>query len=117
MVPVIKHAWLTALRSNEYAEGRYALYDGQGRSCALGVLCDIYSKAQGVPWQFDSKLQMYYLHTHTTHNGSVVPDCGFPGTAVLTWAQLPVNLAEKVAGMSQRGETFEAIVNWIKKTL
>ena len=117
MVPVIKQSWVSALRSQNYVEGRYALYDSQNRVCALGVLCDIYSKAQGVPWQYDPKLGMYYLDTHVTYNASVVPDCGFPGTLVLVWAQLPTEKAMKIAGMSQRGESFQTIANWIEKNV
>lgn len=38
--PEIKAAWLTALRSGEYEQGRGALNRG-GKFCCLGVLCDV----------------------------------------------------------------------------
>lgn len=37
----IKEAWLKALRSGEYQQGRHRLRNEDDCFCALGVLCDI----------------------------------------------------------------------------
>lgn len=50
MNPEIKQRWLTALRSGEYSQTRDKLKNEQG-FCCLGVLCDLYSKEKGVPWE------------------------------------------------------------------
>lgn len=46
MNPTVKQEWLTALRSGDYPQGRFALHLGPGY-CCLGVLCDLYRQAQG----------------------------------------------------------------------
>lgn len=37
----LKAQWLTALRSGEYKQGKFALRDSEGGYCCLGVLCDV----------------------------------------------------------------------------
>ncbi len=41
----LKAQWLTALRSGQYEQGRYALRTPSNKFCCLGVLCDIISPA------------------------------------------------------------------------
>lgn len=51
----VKAAWVAALRSGEYRQGRGALrqagQDGIPRFCVLGVLCDLHSAETGRPWE------------------------------------------------------------------
>lgn len=47
----IKQKWVNALRSGEYEQGSEKLYSGRGY-CCLGVLCDLYSKENGLKWEF-----------------------------------------------------------------
>lgn len=47
--PEIKKQWVAALRSGKYRQGRFALKQGR-EFCCLGMLCDLYGKAHGVPW-------------------------------------------------------------------
>ena len=47
----IKQKWVSALRSGEYEQGSEKLYSGRGYWC-LGVLCDLYSKENGLKWEF-----------------------------------------------------------------
>ena len=47
----IKQKWVSALRSGEYEQGSEKLYSGRGY-CCLGVLCDLYSKENGLKWEF-----------------------------------------------------------------
>lgn len=37
--------WVSALRSGEYTQGSKCLLNEQGEYCCLGVLCDLYNKA------------------------------------------------------------------------
>lgn len=49
----IKERWIAALESGEYEQGRGYLKtsaEGVDKFCCLGVLCDLYSKEQDVPW-------------------------------------------------------------------
>ena len=41
----IKNQWITALRSGDYQQGIYNLFNGES-FCCLGVLCDLAVKAQ-----------------------------------------------------------------------
>ncbi len=47
----IKQAWIEALRSGEYQQGRGQLRDQKGRMCCLGVLCDLHRKAGLGEWE------------------------------------------------------------------
>lgn len=55
MNPEVKAAWLEALRSGRYEQGRSQLRndretDGVVRFCCLGVLCDLHSKGGEGHW-------------------------------------------------------------------
>jgi len=41
MNPEIKQAWIDALTSGEYEQGKGSLLDNEGHYCCLGVLCDL----------------------------------------------------------------------------
>jgi hypothetical protein len=47
--------WISALRSQDYAQGRSWLRqandDGEFRYCCLGVLCDIYAQENNKEWE------------------------------------------------------------------
>ena len=45
-----KQRWLEALRSGDYAQGKFMLKRPEDRYCCLGVLCDIYSKENKGEW-------------------------------------------------------------------
>jgi hypothetical protein len=55
MNPNVKEKWLNALRSDEYSQTRGVLMN-EGGFCCLGVLCDIYSKEQNVPWDSERRI-------------------------------------------------------------
>lgn len=50
----IKAKWVAALRSGKYKQAKWALNLHNG-FCCLGVLCDIYSETENVPWQREEK--------------------------------------------------------------
>lgn len=41
----IKRAWVKALRSGKYKQGRKQLRNGNDEMCCLGVLCNLYAEA------------------------------------------------------------------------
>lgn len=47
MKPAVKRAWIRALRSGKYRQGRGMLKTPKGNYCCLGVLCDLYRKQTG----------------------------------------------------------------------
>jgi hypothetical protein len=55
MKPEIKEAWVKALRSGEYQQGKEALRI-EDQYCCLGVLCDIHRKQEQLSNQEDWKL-------------------------------------------------------------
>lgn len=86
MNPEVKAAWLTALRSGEYTQGRGKLNKG-GEFCCLGVLCDIAVK------QFDIQVDLEEVAgcgdeeccpPVMTYDGQE----SFPPAAVLDWSGL-----------------------------
>lgn len=42
-----KAAWIKALRSGDYKQGRMKLRNLDDEYCCLGVLCDVYAKTKG----------------------------------------------------------------------
>lgn len=43
-------AWVAALRSGEYKQGRSCLRSADGTFCCLGVAGDLYAKVHNVEW-------------------------------------------------------------------
>ena len=75
MKPEIKDAWVAALRSGKYEQGRRTLRSIENKYCCLGVLCDLYVKANpSAVW----KLAGTYYEIHS--NGGVLPE------NVIAWA-------------------------------
>lgn len=73
MNPEVKAAWVAALRSGDYRQGKRKLFqyrEGEKVHCCLGVLCDLYDKANG----FELK---------PSERGS-----NYPETTVVAWAGL-----------------------------
>ena len=66
MSPDIVKKWVDALESNEYRQTSGCLLDkssdGECAFCALGVLVDLYVRATGKEWQFDSSDTYGYMN-------------------------------------------------------
>lgn len=45
----VKRAWIKALRSGKYKQGRGALRNWDNTYCCLGVLCDLYARRRLTP--------------------------------------------------------------------
>jgi len=94
----IKTKWVAALRSGEYEQTR-AVLRSNGGFCCLGVLCDLYSKETGIPWEPDYGLQF------TMHGLSgVLPH------EVRRWAELPHENGAFMAVSRRYGEDDDAAV-------
>jgi hypothetical protein len=52
--PDVKKAWLAALRSGEYQQGKGVLRSENDRFCCLGVLCDLAARARLVTFDADN---------------------------------------------------------------
>lgn len=114
MNPEIKAQWVAALRSGEYKQGKRAL-NRDGKFCCLGVLCDLHSKAHGIPW---GGRPMYNFR----YEGAVV----FPNSNVYAWAGMNAEAGTSVSidgdgnylySHNDNGRTFEEIAKAIEEQL
>lgn len=90
MNPKVKKAWLKALRSGEYKQGRSALVDKDNNFCCLGVLCNLHAEANpGMEGAYYDEDRFY------------MDEAGHLPSAVADWAglnlsqdnvRIPVNL-------------------------
>jgi hypothetical protein len=104
MNPTVKAAWLAALRSGEYEQGRGRLRVGD-TYCCLGVLADLYYSGQ---WERSKKLKMWVA------GGKA----GYPPTDVREWADLDGHAIRKLAEMNDQGKaTFKEIAAYIEREL
>ncbi len=87
MNPEIKTRWVTALRSGEYAQAKNALRNDKG-FCCLGVLCDVYAKANNKQWEHSPTSNKKKLYG--TGGFEVLPDTvsTWAGLDTLPWAQV-----------------------------
>ena len=77
----VKEAWLEALRSGEYEQGRGVLQNSEGKFCCLGVLCDLAVKAGVIPPpETDEDPGVYHYGKDR--------DFALPPNEVLAWAGL-----------------------------
>ena len=95
----IKTRWIAALRSGEYKQGYGHLRTMDNCYCALGVLCDLYSKDENRQWttmrmMFDDgegtepRLQQVYVMYHP-HNDQY--SVSVPQLHVGEWAGMQCN--------------------------
>jgi len=97
MRPLVKRAWLAALRSGKYDQLRSgALHDRRhdaqgkapGRYSAAGVLCDIYLRATGQHWSIPDTIgRRYCLGNPIAVTAPVRAWAGLP-------ERLPINLIQ-----------------------
>lgn len=79
LLPHVKAAWLSALRSGDYQQTHYRLNTGDGY-CCLGVLCDIAVKDGFGNWLPSESEGMNY------EDPSGIWDDGLPPESVIQWA-------------------------------
>jgi hypothetical protein len=117
----IKQEWVKALRSGEYEQGRNQLKTKNGKFCCLGVLCDLYSKKNNVPWSTESS-SIHKNFQHYTIHGALenLPD------QVKAWAGLqesdpvvkhkdPFPTHVHLSYINDQGTSFAEIANIIEE--
>jgi hypothetical protein len=103
MNKTVKKAWVRALRSDEYEQGRSGLHDPAANTfCCLGVLCDLHAKKTGREWGCHGSMGVY------------VDTCCLPPDVVREWSGLSDAQAKSLAGFNDRGFTFKQLANIIE---
>lgn len=110
----IKQAWVNALRSGDYEQGRGALRQGD-TYCCLGVLCDLAVKA-GVIKQTEGPYDYVYGPTPYGSAAAFLPD------TVIDWAGLDshnpvITYGEDLAALNDDGCSFLQIATLIDEHL
>lgn len=108
----VKAMWVKALRSGEYQQGQNELRNADGY-CCLGVLCDLYSKETGTPWEYyDGYIE--FLGHDTALPGQVQ---GWAGCVASPVVQFPSGHVESLAFVNDSGVTFDEIATMIESYL
>lgn len=128
MNPIVKSAWIEALRSGEYSQGRRALHISTGERnteefCCLGVLCDLAYQAGVVSRYFNPEAFHYSYGFGPSSNSAELPE------QVMRWAGLenadPIvesplwttTPGETLAYLNDSGLSFAVIANIIEDQL
>lgn len=131
----IKEAWINALRSGEYNQGREKLRGADG-FCCLGVLCDLYAKEHNTEWDFRSydersgeENPQQYDYWYFEDQSEFLPE------SVMKWAELETNnpvvrvdvednedednryYQDQIANVNDTGYNFLQIANLIQAQL
>lgn len=101
-------AWVAALRSGEYKQGKGTLRDGD-RYCCLGVACDLYRKHGGGPDWGNPKFGRYEYYLGY--------EASLP-SKVLDWLGLSCHVgsyrSNSLVELNDNGQNFEEIANLIE---
>lgn len=121
MNPEIKTQWLEALRSGAYTQAQGELIIENGNMCCLGVLCDLFHKANPgrMEWVPDQKA------LRLSDADPIAPfSSHIPPKEVCDWAGLtdsnptiPENNYDTLAEHNDGGKTFLEIADYIEKYL
>ena len=109
MNPEIKKRWLEALP--KYQKGKMYLKSGD-RFCALGVLCDLYSKEFGCPWEktVESRRGVKvntFMGWESVITGPLIKWAGFSG-----------NFSQSdITSLNDNSDTFEPVIKYIEENL
>ena len=106
-------AWVAALRSGKYKQGKRALHPTPDTYCCLGVACDLYQRAMGESWQNDNSSILSFWG-----NAQVLPPrvrlwlgLTFPTS---TYLKEDGRTYESLANLNDRGVTFNEIADLIE---
>lgn len=113
MKPEIKAAWVAALRSGEYTQGRMRLRSPQNEFCCLGVLCNLHAQAHPE------------IAAQQTDPNTYFGLVGLPATSVIYWADLPGHDPAvqhhskwtRLSALNDNGLTFNQIADLIEAQL
>jgi hypothetical protein len=116
MNPQVQQAWVKALRSGEYKQGRTRLRAGD-KFCCLGVLCDLHQKAGLGRWD---GTEYFDGAEDEDHTALLLPD------AVMEWAGLSycsgcfVHIGTRkmlLSNHNDEGASFADLANAIEEQL
>lgn len=113
MDPKLKKAWVKALRSGEYKQGRGHMCEDtpEGpRYCCLGVLVDI---AHDGDWVLDPNITTWKID----NNFDPSFQASFPSNKFLNEVELNRDTADEVAHMNDDGKSFEEIADFIEESV
>jgi len=104
MKPQVKEAWVTALESEEFAQGSYRLQSQSKEFCCLGVLCEIYRRhhpetSRWVP-TVGNDMRFEVLNFPGVDGYAHQGDSGLPPDAVKDWAELDFKQKLTIAGQT-----------------
>jgi hypothetical protein len=106
----VKTAWLEALRSNTYVQGKRRLKNVDNTFCCLGVLCDLYIKSKNFQWEKHDD-SCFALHDAR----SILP------REVMDWAGLDSNNPtcdyHTLSSYNDNGKSFHEIAGLIEVNL
>ena len=108
MKPEVKQAWVEALRSGEYNQGKGLLrHPVRDNYCCLGVLCDLHAKETGDVWEdgFKYKFESMILPQEVRDWAGLSSSNPEAGDTSLAYAN------------DNGGKDFNAIANLIEKHL
>lgn len=104
MRPEVKAAWVAALRSGRYQQGKGRLRDPATNAfCCLGVLCDIGARKAWDGGVYEGPL------------GNL--GNGFLPTDVRDLAKIPARKQAYLAALNDGGHSFSEIADWIEANL
>lgn len=115
MKPHVKAAWLHALRSGRYRQGRGRLRGpapdgGPDLFCCLGVLCDLGARKA---WRKGVTGVTGVAYTGPAGDAQT----GFLPESINRAAGLSYDAMERLVGMNDHGRTFPQIAAWIERNL
>lgn len=112
MNPKVKRAWVAALRSGKYKQGKYFLRRPDNAFCCLGVLCNLHAEAHP------------HLAARETNPQRYIGQMAFPPREVLNWAGLKRNQLVRIGGVrgtldshNDQGRRFQTIAKAIEEQL
>lgn len=118
MDPEVKAEWLAALRSGNYRQGRGYLRrnlgDGNEGFCCLGIVCDLYAKAnpEEGKWEISSGRHGSMFYAGADNAATDLPN------EVQDWAKLRSDSVRSyLARQNDGGYSFLDIANWIEENL
>lgn len=106
----VKEKWVAALRSGEYWQGKGALRDQADAFCCLGVLVDVVCPTDWEP-KPGYECDRAYIDPVDGPMVSVL------GAAVMWRAGIVGRAMSLLAEMNDTGSTFDAIADYIERTL
>ncbi len=99
----VKQAWITALRSGDYKQGKGSLLTcglQDNKYCCLGVLVNIFENENDLKFDKDS-------------TGEGRNHCNFLPSIVVQWSGVTVSQQEILASLNDRGIDFNLIARVI----